>query len=124
MPRILVIDDESSIRRLLRIMLERNGYEVDEASNGDAGIKKIRTDPPDLIITDLIMPDKEGIETIMELRRDFPGLKIIAMSGGGVIGAQEYLKMAKSVGAHRIFKKPFEMGQLLEAVKDLLKQSC
>ena len=124
MPRILVIDDESSIRRLLRIMLERNGYEVDEASNGDAGIKKIRTDPPDLIITDLIMPDKEGIETIMELRRDFPGLKIIAMSGGGVIGAREYLKMAKSVGAHRIFEKPFEMGELLEAVKDLLKQSC
>lgn len=123
MSRILVIDDESSIRKILRIMLERSGYEVDEASDGVSGMKKIRSDPPDLVITDLIMPDKEGIETILELRRDYPGLKIIAMSGGGVIGAQEYLKMARSVGAHRVFKKPFGMGEFLEAVEDLLKQS-
>ncbi len=123
MPRILVIDDESSIRRLLRIMLEQNDYEVEEAADGDEGLKKIRSNPPDLIITDLIMPDKEGIETIMELRRNHPALKIIAMSGGGVIGAREYLKMAKSVGAHHTFEKPFQMNELLKSVKDLLEQT-
>ncbi len=122
MHHILIIDDESSIRKLIHIMLEQNGYKVDEAADGAAGIKKIKIDPPDLIITDLIMPGKEGIETIMELRRDYPDLKIIAMSGGGVIGPQKYLKIAKSVGAHRTFKKPFKMGELLEAVEALLKQ--
>ena len=122
MHHILIIDDESSIRKLIHIMLEQNGYKVDEAADGAAGIKKIKIDPPDLIITDLIMPGKEGIETIMELRRDYPDLKIIAMSGGGVIGPQEYLKIAKSVGAYRTFKKPFKMGELLEAVEALLKQ--
>ena len=121
MARILVVDDESSIRILLRAMLERKGHEVDEAFDGNEATKRIRANPPDLIITDLIMPDKEGIETIMELRRDFPDMKIIAMSGGGIIGAREYLRMAKSVGAHRTFKKPFEMGEFLQAVGDLLK---
>lgn len=121
MARILVVDDESSIRGLLKIMLERNGHAVDEAIDGNAAMKKIRTDPPDLIITDLIMPDKEGIETIMELRREFPNMKIIAMSGGGVIDALEYLKMAKSVGAHKTFKKPFQMGEFLQAVRELLE---
>lgn len=122
MHHILVIDDEPSIRKLIHIMLEKNGYEVDEAADGAEGMKKIKADPPDLIITDLIMPGKEGIETIIELRRDYPDVKIIAMSGGGVIGPREYLKMAKSVGAHRTFKKPFEMRELLESVDDLLKQ--
>ena len=121
MARVLVVDDESSVRRLLRIVLERNGHDVDEAIDGNAAMKRIRTDPPDLIITDLIMPEKEGIETIMELRRDFPNLKIIAISGGGVIGALDYLKMATIVGAHRTFEKPFQMGELLQAVRELLE---
>ncbi len=75
----------------------------------------------DLIITDLIMPDKEGLETIMELRRDFPEVKIIAISGGRRVGPDEYLYMAKIMGAHLTLLKPFEQEELLPAVQELLK---
>jgi len=83
MARILLIDDDAPVRRTLRKMLERQGYEVEEAPDGKAGLTLYQENPADLIITDLIMPEMEGIETIMELRRRFPDVKIIAMSGGG-----------------------------------------
>jgi len=122
MARILIMDDEPSIRDLLRAMLTQEGYDVIEAPDGDAGMRLFRESPVELVITDLIMPDKEGIETIMELRRDFPRVKIIAISGGGVVDAEDYLKMASSVGAHRIFKKPFGVTDMLDAVRELLAQ--
>jgi DNA-binding NtrC family response regulator len=120
MARILIIDDDVHILRMLRQTLERKGYEVIEASNGKEGIRLYREEPADLIITDLIMPEKEGIETIKELRRDFPQLKIIAISGGGRIGAEAYLPMAKKLGAMRTFIKPIAREELLEAVRELL----
>jgi len=83
MARILIIDDESQIRSMLRLMLERVGYEVDEAPDGLEGIRQYREDPADLIITDLIMPNKDGIGMIIDLKKEFPKVKIIAMSGGG-----------------------------------------
>jgi len=120
---ILIIDDEPSIRELLSAMFTLEGYDVVEAADGDKGMRLLREKPSELVITDLIMPDKEGIEIIIELRRDFPDVKIIAMSGGGVIEAEDYLHMAKRLGAHRIFKKPFRITEMLKAVKELLNQT-
>jgi DNA-binding response OmpR family regulator len=120
MTRILVIDDEPSVRELLSVMLTEEGYEVVEAADGEAGMRLFRENPADLVITDLIMPEKEGIETIMDLRRNFPDVKIIAMSGGGIIHAEDYLGMARGVGAHCVFEKPFGVSDLLKAVHQLL----
>jgi len=117
---ILVIDDDEVIRSLLRSLLERDGYDVMEAENGKIGLKLIRENGADLVITDLIMPEKEGIETIRELRRDFSDVKIIAISGGGTIGPETYLQMAKGMGAHRVFEKPFKLKEMSEAIRELL----
>jgi DNA-binding response OmpR family regulator len=123
MARILVIDDEPSVRELLYAILIEEGYEVVEAADGKAGMRLFQESPADLVITDLIMPEKEGIETIMDLRRDFPDVKIIAMSGGGIIQAEDYLGMARGVGAHRGFEKPFGVSDMLKAVRELLNLS-
>jgi len=118
---ILVIDDDEPIRELLRTILEHEGYRVLEASDGDEGLKQFTETPTDLVITDLIMPGKEGIETIRDLRRKFPGVKIIAVSGGGRIGPDSYLKMAKGVGALRTLSKPFDRTILLKAVEEVIE---
>lgn len=121
MASILVIDDELHIRGLLRKMLEREGYEVIEAPNGRVGSRVYRESPTDLIITDIIMPEKEGIETKMELRRDFPGVKIIAMSGGGTsMAGTDCLHLAKVLGARETLSKPLNMKELLLAVRNVL----
>ena len=121
MARILIIDDDDHIRKMLRIMLENAGYnEVEDAENGYIGMKLIRKNPFDLVITDIVMPEKEGIETIMELRRDFPAVKIIAMSGGGKIGPETYLEMAGHLGAGKALAKPFQQAELFDAVRELL----
>ena len=120
MPRILVIDDDDQLRASIRQMLELSEYEVNEASDGDEGIKAYQKNPYDLVITDLIMPKKEGIETILELRRDYPEAKIIAMSGGGYGGPDNYLYMAQKFGVNSTLLKPFGREELLNAVKDTL----
>ncbi len=117
---IMVIDDDEHIRSLLRNFLERDGYEVMEAENGKIGLNLLCENGADLVITDLIMPEKEGIETIRELRRDFSDVKIIAISGGGAIGPETYLQMAKRMGAHRTFEKPFKLKEMSEAIRELL----
>jgi len=118
--RILIIDDDVQILDMLRQTLEREGYEVVDASNGKKGIRLYREKPADLIITDIIMPEKEGIETIIELKRDFPDVKIIAISGGGKIRSEEYLSMAKKLGARYTFSKPVKREELLAAVRELI----
>jgi CheY-like chemotaxis protein len=118
---ILVIDDDEPIRELLRTILEREGYRVLEAPDGDEGLKQFTETPTDLVITDLIMPGKEGIETIRDLRQKFPGVKIIAVSGGGRIGPDSYLKMAKGVGALRTLSKPFDRTVLLKTVEEVIE---
>ncbi|MDY6951804.1 MAG: response regulator [Thermodesulfobacteriota bacterium] len=119
-PRVLVIDDDVGIRTMLRRLLEGAGYEVTEAPDGNQGIYLYRQDPVDLVITDIIMPEKEGLETIRELRRDFPKVKIVAISGGGRIRADEYLPMAEKFGADRTLAKPFDPKELLDAVHELV----
>lgn len=120
MKRVLVIDDDWQMREMMHQALERAGYDVAEAPNGKVGVNIHREDPVDLVITDLIMPEKEGIETIRELRRDYPGLKIIAISGGGRAGADGYLSVAKTIGADRTLSKPFDLKKILDAVEELL----
>lgn len=122
MARILLIDDDEQVLDMLYESLTREGYDVLRASNGEQGLRLYRQEPVDLIITDIIMPEKEGIETIIELRRDFPDVKIIAMSGGGRIGTKDYLHLAKIFGVQRTFTKPVAREQLLDAIKALLKE--
>ena len=121
MARILIIDDDGPVRLILRKALESDGYEVMDAPNGKVGIELFKEERADLIICDLIMPEKEGIETIMELRRGFPEVKIIAISGGGRGAPDQYLSSAKRLGANATMTKPFEREELLEAVRKLLE---
>ena len=120
--RILVIDDEESVRFVVKEMLEFEGYEVTTAPNGKVGLQLFRKDPTDLILTDIFMPEMEGLETIRELHRDFPQLKIIAMSGGGESGMLSFLSFAKRFGALRTLRKPFSREELLATVRELLPE--
>jgi DNA-binding response OmpR family regulator len=122
MSKILVIDDEPAILLMLKKMLEKAGHEVDTASNGNEGIILFEKNKHDLLITDIIMPEKEGMETIIELRKKYPGLKIIAISGGGRINPEGYLPGAKLLGANMIFQKPFIQKEFLVAVATLLNE--
>ncbi len=119
MARILLIDDEQEIREVLRTVLERVGHDVSEAENGEIGIQTYRDQDIDLVVTDIIMPEKGGIDTIMDLRRDYPKVKIIAVSGGGMCGDVSYLDMAIGVGADRAIGKPFVLDEFLAAVEEL-----
>jgi len=118
---ILVIDDDDQIRDMLRKMLERSGYDVEEAADGIEGIRLYRQKPVDLIITDILMPKKDGKETILEIREESPDAKIIAMTGGGWIGPEIDLDIAEKLGAMRTFAKPIQQEELLEAVRELLE---
>jgi CheY-like chemotaxis protein len=118
--RILIIDDEEDIRAMIQHMLNRQGYETAVAREGSEALKLQRQAPADLIITDLMMPGQEGLETIMEIRRLFPLTKIIAMSGGGHGGVLDFLPIAAQLGASRTMAKPFTNDQLLTAVREVL----
>src|SRR3990172_1371608 len=117
MSRILIIDDEKDIRSVLRELFESEGYEVVEAQNGKDGLNLFHTTPIDLVITDIVMPEKEGISTIIDLKKENPKIKIIAISGGGLIIPIQYLEYAEKFGADRIFRKPLEFEPLLQAIK-------
>ncbi len=119
-PRILIIEDEDQIRMMLRQVLEEAGYEVADAPDGVEGIRLFLEKPADLIIMDMIMPKKEGMETILDLKSEHPSVKIIAISGGGQIGPRPYLEVAQALGAARAFMKPFRIEALLLAVRELL----
>jgi CheY-like chemotaxis protein len=116
MPHILIIDDDASMRGSLAQTLERLGYRVSVAADGKAGVARAAESPPDLVITDLIMPEKEGLETIMELRQSHPRIKIIAMSGGGRLSNEDYLHLAKRFGAAVTLAKPFAREELKAAL--------
>lgn len=120
MARVLVIDDDDQIREMLRKSLELHGHEVLDAPNGKEGIELFNEKGADLVITDIIMPEKEGVETIKELRNDAPDLKIIAISGGGNLDPRLYLRLAEGSGAIRTFVKPFSLKELLNTVRELL----
>jgi len=120
MIRILVIDDDFQMREMLGVILERKGYDVKTASDGKAAIQLQSKKPFDIVITDIIMPEKEGLETISELRRGYPQLKIIAISGGGRHRPEGYLELARQFGADRVLAKPFGSWEILSAVRELV----
>lgn len=119
MARILVIDDSAAVRELLEQMLRLADHDVLVAANGKEGLDQIRRQSVELVITDLFMPEKEGLETIQELRRDFPNLPIIAMSGEP--GMPTLLGIAKRFGAARTIEKPFDRTEMMTAVEDVLR---
>ena len=117
---ILIVDDDAVTRKLLNGVLEKQGYQVVEASNGKEAIEQFKEKKPDLVITDIIMPEKEGIETIRTLKDLDADVKIIAISGGGAIQSEEYLKVAKHVGAKYTVEKPIDTEDLIEKVSSML----
>ncbi len=122
MARILIIDDDHQMRAFLRNLLTERGHEVVEAPDGDIGSRLYPEEPADLIIIDIFMPIKEGLETIREFRGAFPNARIIAMSGG--MSGQRYdpLPTARVLGARRTLTKPFRSEELLEAVREVLEE--
>lgn len=118
MPSVLVVDDENQIRRLVRETLEQAGYSVTEARDGQEALQQYRSAPADLVIMDILMPNQDGLETTVSLRREFPDVKVIVMTGGSdMIGILNFLDVAKMLGAHSTLQKPFEMKTLLETVQ-------
>jgi DNA-binding response OmpR family regulator len=120
MARILIIDDDHAVRLTIQVILEHEGHEVICAADGSQGLSMFDRSSPQLIITDIIMPNKEGLETIMQLRGRDPVTPIIAVSGGGRIGSTDFLKMALKVGADEVLSKPFERHDLTAAVRRML----
>ncbi|MBF0428720.1 MAG: response regulator [Magnetococcales bacterium] len=121
--QVLVIDDDRLIRVLLRSILENEGLQVLDASGGRLGLKILRAAPCDLVITDLLMPDLDGVGVIREVRKEFPDVKIIALSGGGMtITAGTALDVAQKSGALRSLVKPVMRQQLLMAIQELFPE--
>jgi CheY-like chemotaxis protein len=119
--RILVIDDNPDMRDAIRAILEGAGYAVDLASDGALGLVLQRARPADLVITDMFMPNQDGLETIARLRSEFPRAKVIAMSrGADVVKGQDYLSVVGAIGAHRLLAKPIDPVELVDAVRDML----
>lgn len=122
MAQILLIDDDEILRGVVRRMLERAGYDVIEAGDGETGLRLHREQGVDLVIVDIFMPERDGLELIQELRAAAPQAKIVAMSGGGRTGKIDLLKDATVFGASRTLWKPFEMTELRATVGELLKE--
>jgi CheY-like chemotaxis protein len=120
MKRVLIAEDDESLRRVFMRVLARVGYEVSEAIDGVDALEKCRLRAPDLVVTDLIMPRKEGCETIAQIRQLFPSVKIIAMSGGGRGNAVDYLKIVERFGTAEVLAKPFSGTELIEAVERVI----
>ncbi len=121
MPSILIIDDNRELRDFMRLILEEAGHQIREANDGAEGIRSYDQQPADLVICDVFMPGKEGLETIQELRSRFPGVRVISMSGGSASTPGNYLAMAKAFGAAGTLNKPFGVAELLEAIRKVLE---
>src|SRR5258708_2746533 len=126
MARILVIDDEKDSRALVSQALESDGHEVIPASDGAEGLALQRQRPADLVITDIFMPEADGIETIHKLKTDFPQVKVIAMSGGGRSSSMlaSVLTTTSALGINAFLRKPFDFSTLLQSVRQVLEQSA
>lgn len=121
MASILIVDDDDILRTTLAHALETFGHTVRQAADGNEGIAAFRAQPADLVLTDIVMPEKEGLDIIRDLRRDFPRLRIIAMSGGLAYDPKLYLHMAARFGATAVLSKPFSLAELRSTVEAALK---
>jgi DNA-binding response OmpR family regulator len=115
--RVLLIDDDEALRKIMHRMVTDAGHEVVEAADGRAGMRAFQTAPVDVVVTDIIMPDKEGMETIMELRKLAPQLRIVAISGGTPGLNLDLLTMAKTLGANAVLPKPFRREEFLACIE-------
>jgi DNA-binding NtrC family response regulator len=122
MARILIIDDDESITSMLRMILSRQGYEVFTAANGREGVKLFHSTPADLVISDILMPEMDGLEALKQLRQLSPNLKLIAVSGGGIRLKMDVLRVAELLGAAATFEKPYKIDALLASVRQLLAE--
>lgn len=120
MASVLLIDDDPWVLKVFVQMLEAEGYDVLQATDGQQGLEIYRKTPTDIVITDMVMPFKDGLETIMDLKHEFPNIKIIAISGGGVIEPERYLALAGTIGALKTLQKPVSREILLATVKETL----
>ncbi len=118
--RICLIEDDTPLRTALARFLTRTGYEVVEAEHGRKALEEMAIKPVALVITDMIMPEMDGVETLVALRRDHPKVKIIAISGGGIRTAEQLLELAQMLGAHKTFSKPLNPEELLDAISSLI----
>ena len=118
---ILLVDDDDQFLAMLSKVLTHAGYQVQEATEGQQALRLYESHPSDVVVTDLVMPGKEGLEMIVELKQHHPEAKIIAISGAGRDASQDYLKMAKAFGAQRVLRKPFSNREILEAISQVLE---
>ena len=124
MAKILIIDDDQWILKVFQQILESDGHEIVTAVDGQEGIDVYRRerDSIDLVMTDMVMPVKDGLKLIMEMEKEFGDVKIIAISGGGIIEPERYLTLAESIGTRKTLKKPVNKQELLDAVNDVLRE--
>jgi CheY-like chemotaxis protein len=122
MPRILVVDDDQNLRTAIRRMLEPEGFEIEEASDGRNAMRAFRARPADLVLCDVFMPETDGLEVLRELAREFSGACVVAMSGG-FRGTMNLLPMAQGLGAAAVLYKPFERAEILTVVRQSLYPS-
>ena len=120
MSSILVVDDDAAVLEVVSEMLRLEGHEVTVAENGVDAVREVAEHSYDLVITDLIMPEKEGLETIADIRRNVDNMPIIAISGGGRAGPSDYLETARFIGADATLAKPFRRQELIKTVESLL----
>ena len=123
MALVLIVDDDPQMLRLLTDVVELDNHDVLLAQDGEMAMKYFGHQTPDLIITDILMPNKEGLELISEIREKYPKLKIIAYSGGGSTDPQSYLEFASGMGADKVFSKPMPLAELRQQIRDLLAES-
>ena len=120
MPGVLIVEDDNELREMLKMSLLRRNFTVLEAENGKAAITHFKPLLTDLVVTDLIMPEEDGLKVVIKLRELKPSIKIIAISGGGKVGPGSYLNMAKALGADAIYSKPFSVNDLIAKIEQLL----
>lgn len=124
MAKVLVIDDDPKVRSVVARFVELEGHTVVQAENGKEAISQLEGDPADLVISDIFMPEMDGIEVLIQLREHFPDAKLVAMSGGGAIAASHVLKTAKVLGAVAVLEKPFDLEDIRELLSDLDKREA
>jgi two-component system, chemotaxis family, chemotaxis protein CheY len=120
-PKLLVVDDDPEIRSTLKKLLELSGHQVELAASGREALQRLSEGGIELMITDIVMPDMDGLENLKTARSELPDLPIIAMSGGGSLKTENYLRLAQAFGARKVLQKPFDTQDLLKAVSELLE---
>lgn len=123
MARVMVIDDDEVVRMVLTRTLERAGHEVISADDGRKGVALFKMNPTDVVLTDIYMPNQEGLATIMELRRAYPAVKVVAISGGGANAGLDVLPVAEALGADRALRKPVSPSELTALIKELTAET-